>query len=220
VELLENITEIVEVFEPNILHHKVINNETELDGTPPMVPEAWGGFGFVISFSKMVRLEEIIGKNAGLGKAITAMVNFEVNPTITLATLEFVLLNEFHWNVYNFDVDIFRVRHWSVEVKVLEVDGAETCTWARKHAVEKQLDKFERCGVGSHITRKADAIATNCDAGVIRIILFWPHFTYHHGMADFLLFMDQDVMIVYKKEGVSDCNPFSVGGRTQDNALA
>jgi hypothetical protein len=41
-ELLENIAKMVEVFEPNILHPNVINNETELDGTPFVVPEAWG----------------------------------------------------------------------------------------------------------------------------------------------------------------------------------
>ncbi len=44
-ELLENIAEVVEVFNPNILHPKVINYETELDGMPFVVPEAWGGFG-------------------------------------------------------------------------------------------------------------------------------------------------------------------------------
>jgi hypothetical protein len=70
-ELLENIAEMVEVFKPNILHLKVINNETELDGMPCVVPEAWGVFGFVIFFSKKAGLEEIVGKNAGLGKAIT-----------------------------------------------------------------------------------------------------------------------------------------------------
>jgi hypothetical protein len=73
VELLKNIAEMVEVFKPNILNSKVINDKTELDGTPFVVPEAWGGFGFVISFSKKAGLEEIVGKNAGLGKAITAL---------------------------------------------------------------------------------------------------------------------------------------------------
>ncbi len=42
-ELLDNIAKMVEVFHPNILHPKVINNETELDGTPFVAPEAWGG---------------------------------------------------------------------------------------------------------------------------------------------------------------------------------
>jgi hypothetical protein len=137
-----------------------------------------------------------------------------------IATLKFVLLNEFCPNGCIFNADIFRVRHQSIKVEILEVDGAETCAWARKNAFEKQLDNFEGRGVGSHITREADAIATNGDAGAIRIILFRPHFTYHHGVADFLPFMEWDVMIVYKKEGVSARNLFCVGGRTSAYALA
>ncbi len=39
-EFLEHIAEMVEVFYPNILHPKVINNETELDETPFVVTEA------------------------------------------------------------------------------------------------------------------------------------------------------------------------------------
>jgi hypothetical protein len=69
-ELLENIAEMVEVFYPKILHPKVINNETELDGMTVVAPEAWGGVGLVKTLSKKVGLEEIVGKNAGLGKAI------------------------------------------------------------------------------------------------------------------------------------------------------
>jgi hypothetical protein len=40
IKLLESITEMVEVFKPIILHPKVINNETELDGMPFMAPKA------------------------------------------------------------------------------------------------------------------------------------------------------------------------------------
>jgi hypothetical protein len=92
-----------------------------LDGTPFVAPEAWGGFGLVISFSKKVGLEEIVGKNAGLGQAITALANLEVDPTVTIGTLEVVLLNEFHWNVSNFDADIFRIRHQSIRVEILDI---------------------------------------------------------------------------------------------------
>jgi hypothetical protein len=168
VELLENIAEMVEVFETNILHSKVINDETELDGMPFVAPKAQGGFGFVISFSKKAGSEEIIGNNVSLGKAITALANFKVNPIVMLTTLKFVLLNEFRQNVCNFNADIFRVRHQSIKVEVFEVDGAKTCAWVRKHAVEKQLDKFKGRGVGSHVTWKAYAIAANDDVGAIR----------------------------------------------------
>ena len=110
-ELLENIAEMVEVFYPNILHPKVINYEAELDGTPFVTPEAWGGFGLVISLGKKVGLEEIVGKNAGLGKAITALANLEVDPSVMIATLKVVLLNESHQNVSNFNADICKVRY-------------------------------------------------------------------------------------------------------------
>jgi hypothetical protein len=39
-ELLENIAEMVDVFNSNILHPKVINYETELDGMAFVAPEA------------------------------------------------------------------------------------------------------------------------------------------------------------------------------------
>ncbi len=137
--LLDHIAETVEVFYPNILHPKVINYET-LDGTPFVAPEAWDGFSLVISFSKKAGLEEIVGKDASLWKAITALVNLQVDPLITVATLKVVLLNEFHQDV---NADVFEVWHWSIKIEILEVDGVETCSWAREHAAEKKLDKFE-----------------------------------------------------------------------------
>jgi hypothetical protein len=219
-EILENILEMVEVFYPNILHPKVINYETELDETPFVVPEAWGGFGLVISLSKKAGSEEIIGKNASLGKAITALGNLKVDPPITITTLQVVLFNEFRQNVSNYNADVFGVWHWSMEVEVLEVNGDKTCTWARKYAVEKKLNKFEGRGVGSHIAQEADAIAADWYAGVIRIIFFLMHFAYHHGVADFLPFMAWDVVVVNKEEGVSAHNPFCLGRRPHAYALA
>jgi hypothetical protein len=219
-ELLENIAEMVEVLYPNILHPKVINYETELDGMSFVAPEAWGGVGLVISLSKKVGSEEIVGKNAGLGKAITALANLKVDPPVMIATLKIVLFNEFHQNVSNFNAGIFGVWHWSIKVEVLEVDGTEPCTWARKNAVEKNLDKFEGRGVGSHVAREKDAIAANCYAGAIRIIFNHTHFAYNHGVADFLSLMAWDVVVVDKEEGVSTHNPFCIGRRSRAYALA
>jgi hypothetical protein len=69
----------LECFYHNILHPKVINYEAEFDGMPFVVPEAWGGFGLVISFVTKAGLEEIIGKNASLGQAIIALANLKVD---------------------------------------------------------------------------------------------------------------------------------------------
>jgi len=171
VKFLENIKEVVEVFDSNLINTKVINNETELDETPFVVPETRGGFSFIVTFSKKAGSEEIVGQNAGLGKAIAALDNFEVDPTVMVSTRKLVLLNEFCWDVCDFDVDILRGRALGgINVEVLEVDGTEVYTFARDHTGEQQLEEFKGCGVGADIPRVTDAIASDDDAGMIRII--------------------------------------------------
>jgi len=131
VEFLENIQEVVEVFDSNIFHTKVIYNEAELDEMPCVAPEARGGFSFIIAFSKKTKSEEIVCQNAGLGMAIAAVANFEVDPTIAVSTHQLVLFNEFCWDVCDFDADILRIGRWGIEVEVLEVNGAQSHAFAR-----------------------------------------------------------------------------------------
>jgi len=61
VEFLENIQEVVEVFDADVFYTKVIYDVAELDGTPFVAPETRGGFNFIIAFSKKAGSEEIIG---------------------------------------------------------------------------------------------------------------------------------------------------------------
>jgi len=61
VEFLENIQEVVEVFESDVFYTKVIYDEAELDGAPFVAPETRGGFSFIIAFSKQAGSEEIVG---------------------------------------------------------------------------------------------------------------------------------------------------------------
>jgi hypothetical protein len=219
IELLENVQEVVEVFDSNIFHTKVIYNEAEFDGTPFVVPEAGGGFSFIIALSKEAGLEEVVGQNAGLEKAIAAAANFEVDPTVAVSTRKCVLFNEFCWNVCDFDADILRIGHWGIKVEVLEVNGAESCAIAREDTVEQQLKEFKGCGVGAYISRVTDMTASDGDAGAIRIVFIMSHFTHYHGVADFLSFVSGDVMIVNDKESVSACNPFGGGGGSRPNSL-
>jgi hypothetical protein len=167
-EFLEKVEVVVEVLNSNIFYTKVIYYEAELDGTPFVAPEARGRFSFIVAFSKKAGSEEIVGQNASLGKAVTALANFEVDPTVAVSTCKVVFLNEFRWDVCDFDVDILRVGHWGIEVEVLEADGAEACAFAREHTVEEQLEEFKGRGVGANIPLKTDAIATDGDVGTIR----------------------------------------------------
>jgi len=155
-----------------------------------------------------------------LGKTIAALANFEVDSTVAVCTCKLVLLNEFSWDVCDYDADIFRIGHWGIKVEILEVDGAEVHTFAREHTVEEHLEEFEGRGVGTNIPWETDATATNGDAGTIRIVFFRAHFTHYHGVADFLSFVGRNIVIVNEKEGVSARNSFGFGGGSRPNSLA
>jgi hypothetical protein len=53
--------------------------------------------------------------------------------------------------------------------------------------------------------------ATNGDAGTIGIVFFRTNFANYHGVADFLLFVGGDIVIVDEKESVSARNSFGGG---------
>ncbi len=162
-EFLEQIKEMVEVFDPNIFDPKVIYDEAELNGAPFVAPEAWGRINFIVPLGKEARSEEIVSQDAGLGKAIAALSNFKVDPTVAVLTRKLVLLNEFRWDVGDLDADIFWVGHWRIKVKVLEVNGAEARSFAREHTIEEQLEEFKGHSVGAHVPREADVIASDGD---------------------------------------------------------
>ncbi len=194
---------MIEVFDTHVFNTKVINNEAELDGSPFVAPETRSGSRFVVTFGLKASAKEIVGQDACLGKTITSLASFKVDPTITILTGEIVFFNELCRYVQDLDADVFWVRHGSVEVEVLQVDQAKLCPFLRQDTVEKKFDQFKQSRVGADVTWEANAIATNGDAGAIRIIFIRTHFTYYHGMAHIFLFMQRYVVIVNEKEGVS-----------------
>ena len=156
--------------------------------------------------------EEIVGQKTGLVKAITALANFEVDPTVAVSTCKLVFRNEFCLDVCDFDADILRVGHWGIEIEVLEVDGAESRAFAREDTVYQQLEEFKGRGVGADISWVTNTTASNGAAGTIRIVFIRSHFTHYHGVADFLSFAGGNIKIVDEKEGVSARNCLEVGG--------
>jgi hypothetical protein len=86
---------------------------------PFVVPKSRHGCSLIVIFSNKVQSKKIVGKDAGLGKTITTLVNFEVKPTIAVLIQEVVFQDEFVWNIGNFDMDIFRIGPGRVQVDVL-----------------------------------------------------------------------------------------------------
>ncbi len=121
---------MVEVFESNVFDAKIVNDKAELDGTPFVVPKSRCGGSFIVAFSNKAGLKKIVGKDASLGKTVTALANFEVHPTIAVPTQEVVLKDEFVWDIRDFDTNIFRIGHGCVQVEVFEVNCTEACTFS------------------------------------------------------------------------------------------
>jgi hypothetical protein len=82
----------------------------------------------------------------------------------------------------------------------------------REYTVEEKLEDFQGCCVGTHIARVADAVATNGDSCVVRVILFQSDFTRNHGVAYFLPLVQWDIIVVNAEECVGTGNTFGVGG--------
>jgi hypothetical protein len=115
----------VEMFNANVFDTKVIHDEAKLEWAPFMAPRSRRGSSIVEALSKEVRLEKVIGKDASLGKSITALANFKLDPAVSILAQEIVFLDELVWDVRELDVNIFWIRHRSVQIEVIEIDGAE-----------------------------------------------------------------------------------------------
>jgi hypothetical protein len=92
---LEYIQKKVEVFDSNIFYAKVVDDEAELVGMPFVAPEARRGGCFIESFSEEAGTNKIIGQDTSLGKPITALPNFKIDPAFAVTATEVVFREEF-----------------------------------------------------------------------------------------------------------------------------
>ncbi len=155
-----------------------------------------------------------------MGKAITALANFKVDPAIAVPTWKVVFLDEFFWDIGELNANIFGIWHWSVEIEVLYVDDAEPCSLSGEDTVEEQLDEFERGRVGANVAWIADSITADGDTGAVRVILLRMKLADDCGVADLLALVGQDVLVVNEEEGVGACYLLTIWHRARSNVLA
>ncbi len=135
-------------------------------------------------------------------------------------TWKVVFLDEFFWDIGELNANVFGIWHWSVEIEVFYVDGAEPCSLSGEDNVEEQLEEIERGRVGANVAWIADSITTNGDTGAVWVILLRTNLADDHGVADLLGLVGRDVLVVNEEEGVGACYPLTIQRRTQSNAFA
>ncbi len=119
VEFFKELQQKVEVFNANVFVTKVIHDEAKLESTLFVAPKSWHGSSFVEALSNKVQSEKVIGKDASLGKSVTALANFKVDPAILVSAQEIVFLDELVQDIRELDANIIRIRHRSVQIEVL-----------------------------------------------------------------------------------------------------
>ena len=113
----------------NILDAKVIHDKHKDDGSPFVVPEAWGGVALKVAVLGQMLSEELIGKLAGLFQPVDPFGDLKVYPVIERKLCEVVLINELLGDLGDVDVYIFRAIKGSAQVKVGQVIAGEMCIW-------------------------------------------------------------------------------------------
>jgi hypothetical protein len=124
------------MFNVNVFDTKVIHDEAKLEWMPCVGPKSWHGSRFVEALSNKARSEKVIGKDANLGKSVTALANFKVDPAILVSAREIVFIDELVQDVRELDANIFGIRHRSVQIEVLEINGAEPSSFPGEDTVE------------------------------------------------------------------------------------
>ena len=89
-----------------------------MDRPPFVTPQSWNGGRLVVVFCFKAFAEEVVGQDARLWKAVASAADFEVDPAISVPSLEVVFVNEFGRDVRDLDSGIIGVLHWCVQIEV------------------------------------------------------------------------------------------------------
>jgi len=152
--------EVFGMFSAHILDTKVIDDKAEGDGTGDMCEQAWGVFRLDVTMFSEVGDEFLIGDASGLGQAIHAFGDFNVDIILVHKGCKIVLLEDLGGNGAHGDSHVLRAFHVSVQVEVLDVHAHESATSCGEDAVEEEFGSDETRGLGAGLAGVINAVTT------------------------------------------------------------
>ncbi len=135
--------------------------------------------------------------------------------------LELILIDDFLGNYAELDSRILWSIKGSVEVEVGQVHCHIPAPRLGEGAVDNQLDRFEGPRLGTTITGVVDGIATDGDAGSVRICFCWTYLADNAGVCNITLAIYGYVLEHYGLHCICSCDLLCVGhGWVLAHALA
>ena len=138
------------MLDANVLFNaEVIHDEDEHDEMPFVMPKAEGCIELVVAHIVEACFEELVGKDACLGKAVDAFDYLEVDPTVVDMVHEIVFINKLLRDIIKADENELLLIEGSAEVYIADVEGTEFSTTARENAVDHEFDKLQQSCFGA-----------------------------------------------------------------------
>ena len=119
---LEDTTKVMGVLVTNILHIKVINDETENDRAPFVAPEAGGGKHLVVASRVDALDKEVIGNLSRLRKSVDAFAFIEVYPPVMRKGVEIIFMNKFLQDIRQANTCVFAATKGGAQVEARDVN--------------------------------------------------------------------------------------------------
>ena len=133
-----------------------------------MFPEAGGEVALAVASPVEALLQEAVGNQAGLGKAVHSSTDLNVHISIKGDHVgQSILVHDVVGEIAQFEPHVFVALHGGVEVEILDVDGHELCTGGGNDTVQEELDHHEVHGWGATFTGVVDPVSANSEAGLV-----------------------------------------------------
>ena len=126
VMLFNGVDEMIGVFFADVFHSEIVDNEGERDRSPIVRPQTRCVLALVVSLVVEALLEELLGKDAGLGQAIHSPFYGDVHESIGCYLIfELVMVNDIWWEVGHAHADIFVALKRGHQIEIGNVKGHE-----------------------------------------------------------------------------------------------
>ena len=174
VELVEGEQQVVHVGFVGVFNTEVVDHKGEGKGAGGVFPQAGSERNRCVPMRCQVLDEAVVGDAAGLGKAVHAFPNFDVDVSIVDKGGEVVLGHDGVGDDGDWDAHVGVVLglHRRVQVEILEVAGHEAGVLCGDDAVQDGLDGGEIGRFGADVAVVVDAVAADGEADAVGVAFF------------------------------------------------
>ena len=139
--------------------------------------------------------KQVVCQFASFLKGIdSSLGDFKINPTIVRILCKVVLIDEFLWDVGQFDLYVFWPIQWHAKVEIGDIKACEAGLFGGKYVNNDELNELEGSCFSSCITWVANEVSPDGDSGPIGIFFLRPDLTHNASVSDVRPSFDRKVL--------------------------